>query len=57
VVCAHGETVGSLRFWEVMLGDRRILLLEPLAVRPCERGCGFGRDLIKTALERAKGGP
>ena len=57
VVRAHGETVGSLRFWEVMLGDWRILLLGPVAVRPCERGRGFGRDLIKAALERAKSGP
>ena len=57
VIRANGETVGSLRFWEVMLGDRRILLLGPLAVRPSERGRGFGRDLIKAALERAKSGP
>ena len=57
VIRADGETVGSLRFWEVMLGDRRILLLGPLAVRPSERGRGFGRDLIKEALERAKSGP
>ena len=57
VIRADGETVGSLRFWEVMLGDRRILLLGPLAVRPSERGRGFGRDLIKVALQRAKSGP
>ena len=61
VIRADGETVGSLRFWEVMLGDLRILLLGPLAVRPSERGRGFGRDLIRSALEKtkegAKGGP
>ena len=57
VIRADGETVGSLRFWEVMLGDRCILLLGPLAVRPSERGRGFGRDLIKVALQRAKSGP
>jgi predicted N-acetyltransferase YhbS len=57
VIRADSETVGSLRFWEVMLGDERILLLGPLAVRPSERGCGFGRDLIKEALGRAKNGP
>ena len=57
VIRADGETVGSLRFWEVMLGDERILLLGPLAVRPSERGRGFGRDLIKEALGRAKNGP
>ena len=57
VISVDGETVGSLRFWEVMLGDQRILLLGPLAVRPSERGRGFGRDLINEALARAKDGP
>ena len=57
VIRSDGETVGSLRFWQVMLGDQRILLLGPLAVRPGERGHGFGRDLIRTALDRATAGP
>ena len=57
VVRAHGETDGSLRFWGVMLCDRRIMLLGQLAVRPCERERGFGRDLIKATLKRAKLGP
>ena len=57
VIRSDGETVGSLRFWEVMLGDQRILLLGPLAVRPGERGRGFGRDLIRTALDRVTAGP
>ena len=57
VIRSEGETVGSLRFWEVMLGDQPILLLGPLAVRPGERGRGFGRDLIRTALDKAKAGP
>ena len=49
-------TVGSLRFWEVMLGSQIILLLGPLAVRPELRGRGFGRALISEALDRATGG-
>ena len=53
VIRESGETVGSLRFWEVMLGDQRILLLGPLAVRPDLRGRGFGRQLIADALTRA----
>lgn len=57
VIRSDGETVGSLRFWEVMLGDQRILLLGPLAVRSSERGRGFGRELINEALARAKDGP
>jgi len=57
VIRDGGEVAGSLRFWEVMLGDQCILLLGPLAVRPTERGRGYGRELINAALERAKGGP
>ena len=48
--------VGSLRFWEVMLGDERILLLGPLAVQPEVRGKGFGRRLVEAGLRRAAGG-
>ena len=52
-----GVPVGSLRFWEVMLGAQVILLLGPLAVRPELQGRGFGRALIDAALARAKEGP
>ena len=53
VIREGGVTVGSLRFWEVMLGTQVILLLGPLAVRPDLRGRGFGRALISEALARA----
>ena len=56
VIREGAATVGSLRFWEVMLGSQIILLLGPLAVRPGVRGRGFGRALISEALDRATGG-
>ena len=56
VIREGGMTVGSLRFWEVMLGSWTILLLGPLAVRPQLRGRGFGQALITTALKRAAEG-
>jgi predicted N-acetyltransferase YhbS len=57
LVIRDGMTiVGSLRFWEVMLGSQIILLLGPLAVRPELRGRGFGRKLISAALDRATAG-
>ena len=49
--------VGSLRYWEVRLGDEAILLLGPLAVRPGLRGRGYGRQLIEASLRRAAAGP
>ena len=48
--------VGSLRFWEVMLGVERILLLGPLAVHPDVRGKGFGRRLVEEGLRLARTG-
>ena len=51
------EPVGSLRYWEVRLGDEAILLLGPLAVRPGLRGKGYGRQLIEDSRRRAAGGP
>ena len=51
------EIVGSLRFWEVLLGCQLILLLGPLAVLPSLRGKGCGKALVEEGLRRASGGP
>ena len=58
VVARQGdENVGSLRFWEVRLGNQSILLLGPLAVLPSLRGKGCGKALVEEGLRRAIGGP
>ena len=51
------EPVGSLRYWEVRLGDEVILLLGPLAVRSGLWGGGYGRQLIEESLWRVTAGP
>lgn len=50
----RGEMVGSLRFWQVRLGDKPILLLGPLAVQPSSRGLGYGSSLVTEGLKRAR---
>ncbi len=56
VAYEDGHAVGSLRFWEVLLGDEAILLLGPLAVAPSLRGRGFGRHLVHEGLRLAGNG-
>nr|WP_275116137.1 N-acetyltransferase [Aliiroseovarius subalbicans] len=44
---------GAIRFWPVMVGGARTLLLGPVAVHPTRQGEGLGGLLIRDALERA----
>ena len=48
-----GGIRGSLRFWPVLLGDSRGLLLGPLAVDPGLRNQGIGVGLMIMGLARA----
>ncbi len=47
---------GSLRYWPVVIGERRVpaLLLGPVAVLPEDRGKGYARALIWDSLEVAR---
>lgn len=48
------ETVlGTIRYWEVTAGDRRALLLGPIAVSPELQGGGLGSKLIRMSLNKA----
>jgi predicted N-acetyltransferase YhbS len=56
VIREDGVLKGSLRYWPIVIGDRRVpaLLLGPVAVAPSDRGKGYARSLIWTSLDRAR---
>lgn len=49
-----GGIRGSLRFWPILVGASRGLLLGPLAVDPALRGQGIGIGLMIMGLARAR---
>ena len=56
VIREDGRLRGSLRFWPIVIGERRVpaLLLGPVAVDPEDRGKGYARALIWNGLRRAR---
>jgi len=54
VAIEAGELRGSVRFWPVMIGGQRALMLGPLAVQSDQRGRGIGVALMEHALEEAR---
>ena len=54
VLRESGAMLASLRFWEVQLEQQAVLLLGPLAVQPDLRGQGYGQQIVKEGLARAK---
>ena len=49
-----GRVVGTVRLWDVTAGDRRALLLGPLAVDPSQKSSGIGSALMRHAIAEAK---
>ena len=47
------EIIGSIRYWPVMVGSKRQLLLGPLAVNPAFKGKGYGLALVSHSLSVA----
>jgi len=45
---------GCIRFWPVVIGSARALLLGPIAVHPTRQGEGLGGMLIAHALDHAR---
>ncbi len=54
VAVDEGELRGSIRFWPVVIGMEKSLLLGPLAVQSDQRGRGIGIALMKRGIEEAR---
>ena len=54
VAMQDGVLIGTLRLWNVEVGDRASLMLGPLAVSAACRSGGIGRAMIEHALRRAR---
>lgn len=51
---ADGSLAAAIRFWPVLVGGARALLLGPIAVHPTHQGEGLGGWLIAEGLARAR---
>lgn len=54
VAVEAGALRGSVRFWPVIVGGEKILLLGPLAVQSDQRGRGIGIALMNKGIEAGK---
>ena len=54
VATERGAFRGSVRFWPVMVGMEKVLLLGPLAVQSDQRGRGIGIALMNRGIEDAR---
>ena len=54
VASEGGMLLGSVRFWPIVVGREKALLLGPLAVRSELRGRGIGIALMKAGIEKAR---
>lgn len=54
-VAIEGGTLrGSVRFWPIIVGGEKTLLLGPLAVQSAERGRGIGIALMERGIAEAR---
>jgi predicted N-acetyltransferase YhbS len=54
VAVEDGRLRGSVRFWPVVIGKRRALMLGPLAVETIQRGRGIGVALMERGIAEAR---
>lgn len=53
VALRGGDVIASVRMTRIAIGDSRVLLLGPLAVRPGHKNLGIGRRLVELAVAAA----
>ena len=51
----EGVIAGAIRYWPVLVGGEKTLLLGPVAVHPTHQGEGLGGYLMRESLARADG--
>ncbi len=49
-----GALIGAIRYWPVLIADRKGLMLGPVAVHPIAQGEGIAGQLIRMTLHEAK---
>lgn len=50
----YGVLAASIRYWPVLIGGKKALLLGPVAVHPTRQGEGLGAYLIRESLAEAR---
>ena len=56
VVREGGRVIGSVRLWNVKVGETPALFLGPIAVDAAARSAGLGADLVEACIAHARAG-
>jgi len=54
VVSLNGRPVGSVRLWQIRVGETPCLFLGPIAVERSERSEGLGAALVQACIDHAR---
>lgn len=49
-----GRVIGSVRLWNVQVGESPALFLGPIAVDAAQRSAGLGADLVQACVDHAR---
>lgn len=54
VLICQNKLIGSVRFWNILVNNKKSLLLGPIVMRRDYRGQGFGKRLLKDSILNCK---